>query len=438
MLWTQKNNSFYDHADIERRVGGGGRSAQDLRDPFERDHGRIIHSAAFRRLQSKKQVIGTDLGDFHRTRLTHSMEVAQIARGIALSLNQRSPFLQDTAKIDISLVEAAALAHDLGHPPFAHEGERALHQCMFDFGGFEGNAQTFRILSRLEGKKGEGLKLTRALLLAIMKYPVQMQEVLQTKEQPLVKEYPPKVSIYDVDSDVFEWVLHPYSQEEIDFFTDKDLTCNKSPFVCTTRMSLECSLINLADDIAYATHDLEDAINFRFVEMEELCEMLEKSVKNAPFEELNEAYRLAQRIHTRREDFKYLLKEVFAFLISAFVNYTEVREEGEEWFSPRFRFRVVIPKELNELIMKLKKVVELRVIHSPGVQALAFKGDRTVRLLFEAMMAEEKLLPENDRQVLEENPDLRARIVCDYISGMTDPYALSLVERLYGSGRTFL
>nr|MDA8354110.1 dNTP triphosphohydrolase [Bacillota bacterium] len=127
-------NRLYGPEDRERRFGGGARSGRDLRDPFERDYGRIIHSAAFRRLQAKKQVIGTDAGDFHRTRLTHSMEVAQIARGITLSLNRRSPLLQAGEKIDVSLVEAAALAHDLGHPPFGHEGERALHQCMLPYG----------------------------------------------------------------------------------------------------------------------------------------------------------------------------------------------------------------------------------------------------------------------------------------------------------------
>lgn len=135
MWFNKEENGFYRKEDRERRMAHRPRSERDLRDPFERDHGRIVHSAAFRRLQSKKQVLGTDRGDFHRTRLTHSMEVAQIARGIALSLNLRSPWLPEERKIDISLVEAAALAHDLGHPPFGHEGERALHRCMLKEGG---------------------------------------------------------------------------------------------------------------------------------------------------------------------------------------------------------------------------------------------------------------------------------------------------------------
>ncbi|PTX55025.1 dGTPase [Melghirimyces profundicolus] len=438
MLLTEGENRFYGPVDRERRFGGRPRSGQDLRDPFERDHGRIIHSAAFRRLQSKKQVIGTDAGDFHRTRLTHSMEVAQIARGIALSLNRRSPLLGEGEKIDISLVEAAALAHDLGHPPFGHEGERALHRCMMRHGGFEGNAQTFRILTRLEGKKGEGLNLTRSLLLSVLKYPIRLEDAINDPGHPEARRRPPKASVYTLDSRAFQWVLEPYSQREKEFFTEKAATDSNSPFFRTRRMSLECSLIDLADDIAYATHDLEDAVNFRLVEMEELFEILAGTARNHPCEEVKRALELTRSLRPRQEDFKHHLKQVFANLISAFVNYTELREEGEPTFSPRFRYRVDFPAGLEELNRKLKELAEIRVIDSPGVQALAFKGERVVRLLFDALMSEEKLLPENDRRQLDQEPQSRARIVCDYVAGMTDPFAVRMYERLYGSGRSLI
>ncbi|EGK14507.1 dGTPase [Desmospora sp. 8437] len=433
MLFNKGENGFYRKEDRERRIAHRPRSERDLRDPFERDHGRIVHSAAFRRLQSKKQVLGTDRGDFHRTRLTHSMEVAQIARGIALSLNLRSPLLPEGGKIDISLVEAAALAHDLGHPPFGHEGERALHRCMSGEGGFEGNAQTFRILTRLEGKKGEGLNLTRALLLSVMKYPILLEKALRDPGHPQAADSPPKASIYSDDLEAFQWVLDPFTVEEIRFFTETEPEA--SPFLRTCRKSLECSLIDLADDIAYATHDLEDAVNFRLVEVEELRGILEGTAPTLPYEELQQALALARNLHPRQEDFKYGLKQVVANLISAFVNHTDLVKQGDPAYSPRFLYRVVLPEELEQLNRALKETVRNRVIDSPDVQALAFKGDRIVRLLFDAMMDEEKLLPENDRKSLEHAPEQRARIVCDYIAGMTDPFAERMYRRLYGSGR---
>ena len=185
----------------------------------------------------------------------------------------------------------------------------------------------------------------------------------------------------------------------------------------------------------YATHDLEDAINFRLVEVEELLGILEEAAASPTIEELRQALALTWKLHPLQRDFKYKLKQVVANLISAFVNCTDLVKQGDSTYSPRFRYRVVLPEGLKQLNRALKKTVRNRVIDSPDVQALAFKGERIVRLLFEAMMAEEKLLPENDRRSLEQAPEQRARIVCDYIAGMTDPFAERMYHRLYGSGR---
>src|SRR5699024_705438 len=131
-------------------------------------------------------------------------------------------------KIDVSLVEAAALAHDLGHPPFGHEGERALHQCMLPYGGFEGNAQTFRILTRLEGKKGEGLNLTRGLLLSVMKYPIPMEEAMGEIKGLTGDNRPPKASVYDWDRTAWGGLFVPLGQRERECYTKRgrDPSCH--------------------------------------------------------------------------------------------------------------------------------------------------------------------------------------------------------------------
>ena len=156
----------------ERRAPFGLKRINDHRKEFERDRARVIHSSAFRRLQAKTQILGVLEGDFHRTRLTHSMEVAQIGRGMVLNLANRYPHLKDLLP-PLEQIETNGLAHDLGHPPFGHGGEIALNYIMSAFGGFEANGQTLRILSTLESHTPKyGLDLTRRSLLGILKYPV--------------------------------------------------------------------------------------------------------------------------------------------------------------------------------------------------------------------------------------------------------------------------
>ena len=159
----------------ERRHESGEPRPGDVRSHYERDRARIVHSAAFRRLQGKTQVMGVGEGDFHRTRLTHSIECAQIGNGLLNHLrctDVPKEFLDWIPSRD--LIEAACFAHDLGHPPFGHGGEKALHTRMIQHGGFEGNGQTLRIITRLEKykQKGWGIDPTRRLVLAILKYPV--------------------------------------------------------------------------------------------------------------------------------------------------------------------------------------------------------------------------------------------------------------------------
>ncbi len=221
--------SGYGDKDMERFVDEPPKQAN--RTPFERDRARIVHSAALRRLGAKTQVLGAGSGDFVRTRLTHSLEVAQVGRGLGTQLG-----------CDPDVVDAACLAHDLGHPPFGHNGERALDEAAKDIGGFEGNAQTLRILTRLEPKTWDprtgasvGLNLTRASLDASVKYP------WRENATPVRADGRPtrKFGVYEDDLEVFAWL--------------RQGAPDRAP-------SFEAQVMDASDDIAYSVHDVEDAV----------------------------------------------------------------------------------------------------------------------------------------------------------------------------------
>lgn len=425
MILMNVNNTFYSASDKKRRIDSiNANNRLSIRDDFERDFGRIIHSSTFRRLQSKTQVIGIGEGDYHRTRLTHSLEVSQIARGIATTLNQHAIELESTNKLDTSLIETAALAHDLGHPPFGHKGERSLHKHMqaFDL-GFEGNAHTFRLLTNLEGTKGIGLNLTRATLLSIIKYPAVISSLILTA----IKDEPPKSSFFDEDAAAFDWLTEDFSQEEQAFFT-KVSQPNASKHKKTMSKTLECTIIELADDIAYGTHDLQDALKLKLIDLELLINTLKDHKAGC-------SERIINAINTfiYATEPKSRINDLFADLISAFISDVTLIKRND-FTSNRLKYCAELSVDNHSLLEDLKSLVVNHVIFSQRVQTSEWRGGIIIGKLFEAMIDDQRLLPEADRKGWTKEPSkVNARIVCDYIAGMTDTYALKIYSRLFES-----
>ena len=213
--------------------------AEHRRGPFVRDRARVLHSSALRRLAAKTQVVEVGAGDFPRTRLTHSLECAQIGRELGAELG-----------CDPDLVDAACLAHDLGHPPFGHNGELALALLAAGCGGFEGNAQSLRLLTRLEAKvAGAGLNLTRATLDATVKYPWGAPQLLAAAE-------PPKFGYYADDAAAYRWIKHGAPDGQL---------------------CLEAQVMDWADDVAYSVHDLEDGLHAGHITMGALHGVAERA-----------------------------------------------------------------------------------------------------------------------------------------------------------------
>jgi dGTPase len=439
MIFTKnEENVLYSQKDFERKIASPTEKARhSVRDDFERDYGRVVHSAAFRRLQGKTQVIGIDEGDFHRTRLTHSMEVAQIARGICILLNSKFKEEMEYGQVDTSLIETAALAHDLGHPPFGHKGERALHKKMIEKGlGFEGNAQTFRILTSLEGKKS-GLNLTRASLLSILKYPVTISEADNPKYYSINSDYkPPKASIYLEDRETFNWLLECFTEDEKTLFTSlnkKEYSHHKTRF-----KTFECSIIELADDIAYATHDLQDGVKLRLIDIGELKTLL-SNYSNSNKDMLVKLINKIESLDRNDTQFTEKLKDFFADLIHFFIINIKVIKRSE-FESNRLKYFAELPVEIKKLIEELNLLTYENIISTHRVQTLEWKGGEIVSKLFDAMFNNKSLLPKYEQTLCSnEQPEVNARIVCDYIAGMTDSYALKMYARLFESkgGRLF-
>ena len=432
------------------------------RSPFRRDFGRLLHSPSFRRLQGKTQLFPGHETDFFRNRLTHSLEVAQVAKGIAQLLNKQSPiFAKDP--LDLDLVEFAGLAHDLGHPPFGHNGEKALDDCMREYGGFEGNAQTLRILSRVEKKvylpvddedscaisssgvdRRLGLNLTYRSLAAILKYDHKISQKRGAAD-PFEKGY------YDSEAQLVE-VIKDHIGVSLGGRQSK---------------SIECQIMDIADDIAYSTYDLEDAMKGGFSHPIQLLARIAEDEKL--FKEIFK--KVADKVDGLEED------EVYMALGQRLASHLDIEEQGplelysqskliasdarqrsqftsqmigafmagvsvEESLEGNSRFATLtVDRSILIQIEAIKHLNYLITIMSPRLKVVEYRGYEVVREIFKTLSDGDggmHLLPDDIQKMYErtlKEAD-RKRLICDFVSGMTDRYALEFYSRLKESGQT--
>lgn len=457
----------------------------EYRSQFRRDLARIIHSHGFRRLVGKTQLFPNGESDFFRNRLTHSLEVAQIAKSIALKINNLPG---NHPKLDLDIVELAGLAHDLGHPPFGHQGEKVLAECMKNYGGFEGNAQTLRLLAKIEKKiinseKGllaqggfdaegndmrGGLNLTFRAMASILKYDTDIGEEHakpENKHKKVIKGY--------------------YSSERKLVDKIKEKVANNRPYA--KFKTIECQIMDIADDIAYSSYDLEDAFKAGF--MSPIDMLVQKpAFYDEISHEVNEA--LTRNDHADKsfvvnsDKIKDILSDLCKFMFNlplAWVEKLNSKElSGEEYtflsnqYTTRYNQLIAqngytrghffsqlvkhsinaVHFELNEeappfskvwlntsdlvRIEILKRIAFKTQILSPKLQAQELRGKTIVREIFKFLTPNgngdqpPELLPEDFKTLYRQSKEKshQYRTICDYIACMTDRYAIEFYGRI--------
>lgn len=423
----------------DRRLIEDKKRRNDHRSPYQRDRARILHSAAFRRLQAKTQVLGVGMNDFYRTRLTHSLEVSQIGTGICAQLKLKQTDHRDLFD-SMSLIESLCLAHDIGHPPFGHGGEVALNYMMRDHGGFEGNGQTFRILTGLEPyTEFYGMNLCRRTLLGVLKYPA-LYSSLHHENKPVEvtsfrqlkpADWPPVKGIFDDDSAILDWVLAPLSGADRTLFQQTDVV-GEGRHQRTRHKSLDCSIMELADDIAYAVHDLEDAIVMGIVTSNQWQDDVANKLRISEDRWISQEFSvIGDKLFSHHH---HLRKDAIGTLVNGFVTAIDLLE-NEAFTDPLLRFNATLDKHFSRALEVLKQFVYTYVICKPEIQMLEYKGQQIVMELFEAFESDPKrLLPSHTqarwRRVTNEGLNSH-RVIADYISGMTDEFASRLHQHLF-------
>lgn len=434
-----------DNAWLARRFERVAQRHQDHRSPFQRDRARILHSAAFRRLQSKTQVMGSGQSDFYRTRLTHSLEAAQIGSGIVAQIRSKYPH-QSCALLpaEDSLIESICLAHDIGHPPFGHGGEIALHYMMYPYGGFEGNGQTFRIVSHLEPfSENFGMNLTRRTLLGLMKYPQTIDRLQTSEQKPRTTSFrqlnadqwhPPK-GLYADDKSMIEWVLSPLSSSDRLLF--QDISINEYAHHKTRYKSLDCSIMELADDIAYGIHDLEDAIVTNVVNQQDFETHVVKKIEQLDDPWLNNyCENLSTQLFSAE---RYIQKEIIGGLVNYLITAIELADMNDvksvSFHEPLLRYNAIHPPIAAQTLQIFKDFVFKFVIKQTSIQQVEYRGQQIVMELFEALSSDPcRLLPKSTAQRWQHAKDNELnhhRVIADYVAGMTDEYATRLYHTLF-------
>ncbi|GEQ98964.1 dGTPase [Iodidimonas gelatinilytica] len=419
----------------------------DKRNEYETDYARVIHSSSFRRLQGKTQILNLGDSDFYRTRLTHSMEVSQVACGIIQNLSRSKEFNYLNKYIPSqTLMQTICLVHDLGHPPFGHGGEIALNYCMKDNGGFEGNGQTLRILSKLEKfSENSGSNLTRRSYIGILKYPAPYSKVKNNYPQlkyttsggkllDIKNSKPPKCYL-DTEEKFVEWLLRELSEKDREEFIKTKK--NEDGKIKTIHKSFDCSIMELADDISYGVHDLEDAIALKLVNFDEfLCQLKETGEHftrylSSKYEGEFDGFDISKYATKLFDNDGKIRKRQISRMVNYFLSFIEIGNFCDKFDDPMLCFRVSLPLEQRKFLDSLQEFVVNNVIKSPNVQHLEFKGQQMVIQVFDTFMHDPKrFLPTATYKKFEEN-DKDSRIICDHIAGMTDSYLLKIFERLY-------
>lgn len=421
-----RNNSELGYTNSDReRFQTETRSSITKRGEFARDRARVLHSSALRRLGAKTQVLSPSGGDFARTRLTHSLEVAQIGREMAIDLG-----------LNADIVDMACLAHDLGHPPFGHNGENGLNVWALDIGGFEGNAQTLRLLTRIEPKvfssdgSSRGLNLTRASLDATCKYPWTRSDAGQMKEHSI------KFGVYEDDLDVYNWMREG---------------------AASRIKSVEAQVMDFSDDVAYSVHDFEDAIVSGFVKLDELADASSETELLAKIEEWNSGVYSTETLAAALNRLRALpnwptsfkrdqatlgeLKNLASDLIGRFVSLTTTSSAADtDLPMVRYGANLNVPEDVRSEIAVLKGIVSAFLMsHESRRPVYQWQRELLVELA-------EALLASNGQNLdvyctaawSQAKTDIqKKRVVVDQVASLTDQSAITLHNRLVAKSPSF-
>jgi len=352
---------------------------KDFRNPYARDRDRIIHSGSFRKLEYKTQVFLNQEGDYFRTRLTHSIEVSQIARSITSNLG-----------LNESLAEAIALAHDLGHTPFGHVGGDTLDGCLKDDGyknGFEHNFQSYRVVSLLEKryKDFDGLNLTFATLEGILKH-----------SYPYKKSFLPDTIVEN-----FNLETHP---------------------------SIEAMIVDRADEIAYVSHDIDDGIHSGLISFDDLkeselvVEILQKVADEGITQEDDEMFRYRFSSH------------LINHLVYSLLDYSKDKIDNSSILSATLDSKSELPvgfePHLETQVKKLKKILFTKLYHHKKIVVKMYAATQAIKGLYSGLTQESKMLPEIYYKQLESRA--KHRVIADYIASLSDRYAFNFYNEMYG------